>query len=390
MDMIGFFEGRVVLCGEASLAVDVLEYIRTSSLSCESFFLRDDRFFVTLSSRDAERVRDFCGSRRIDLVTVRERGLPRLMRQYRKRVGIWCGCFAAAVLIYACSQVVWDINITGNETLEKEEILAMLAESGLEIGTYLGTFDNDRVEMRMMMDHREIGWVAVNVRGTTANVEILETVRGEREDGEVSDLVATREGQIERIEAFDGDVRVKVGDVVRKGDLLVSGLYDNVGSLRMTRAEGSIFARTVREFDVEIPLKSIQKVYTGREWSEKSIIFFSKRIKVFTNTGNVGSSCDIIYRNSSLKMPGGVSLPIGIGTTRYREYEQRDVLLNGDEAMSFAFDELDSVLERFVTQTGAELLSKTIRCELDDVAYRIHCTVTCIEDIACEKPIDIS
>lgn len=390
MDVVGFFEGRVTLGGEATRAVDVLEFIRASSLSCESFFLRDDRFFVTLSSRDAERVRAFCGQRRIDLVTVRERGLPRLTRQYRKRVGIWCGSFAAAVLIYACSQVVWDINVVGNEVLEKEEILAMLAESGLEIGTYLGTFDNDRVEMRMLSDHREIGWIAVNVRGTTANVEILETVRGEREDGEATDLVATREGQIERIEAFDGDVRVKVGDVVRKGDLLVSGLYDNVGSLRMTRAKGSIFARTVREFDVEIPLKSVQKVYTGREWSEKSIIFFSKRIKVFTNTGNEGASCDIIYRNSSLKMPGGVSLPIGIGATRYREYEERDVLLNGDEAMSLAFDELDGVLERFVTQTGAELLSKTIRCELDGDSYRIHCTVTCIEDIACEKPIDIS
>ena len=391
MDIIGFFEGRVTLRSERSQSAAILNLLMRENIPYDKFLICGEGETVqfTLSERHAKRLLCLCEEVGICLFVCKRCGLPQLLSRYGRRVGIWTGALAAAVLVYASSQVVWDIRITGNETLDAREIRSMLSESGLEIGTYLRGFDNDLVETKLLLSHREISWISINIKGTTANVEIQETVRGDSGETNAANLVAARDGQIERVEAYDGSVCVKVGDVVREGEVLVSGLYDGVGSLRTTRARGKIYARTVREFFVEIPLESTEKVYTGREWSEKYINFFSNRIKVFANTGNAGATCDIIYYNSKLKIPGGVSLPIGTEMVCYREYREETALLDGQEAMEKAFSELESQLEAFVTETGAELLSKTVEYELDESAYRIRCTVVCIENIAETQEIDI-
>ena len=391
MDIIGFFEGRVTLCGDSRQSAAILNLLMRENIPYEKFLTcrEGEQVQFTLSERNAKRLLCLCEEIGICLSVCDRSGLPQLFLRYGRRGGIWVGALVATVLVYASSQVVWDIRITGNETLDAREIRSMLSESGLEIGTYLRDFDNDLVETKLLLNHREISWISINIKGTTANVEIQETVRGESGETNAANLVAARDGQIERVEAYDGSVCVKVGDVVRKGEVLVSGLYDGVGSLRTTRARGEIYARTVREFFVEIPLEGIEKVYTGREWSEKYINFFSNRIKVFTNTGNAGATCDIIYYNSKLGIPGGVSLPIGTETVCYREYREEPALLDGQTAMEKAFSELERQLEAFVTEAGAELLSKTVEYELDETAYRIRCTVVCIENIAETREIDI-
>ena len=82
-------------------------------------------------------------------------------------------------------------------------------------------------------------------------------------------------------------------------------------------------------------------------------------------------------------------MPIGTETVCYREYREETALLDGQAAMDKAFSELERQLESFVTETGAELLSKTVEYELDESAYRIRCTVVCIENIAETQEIDI-
>ena len=390
MDVIGFFEGRVTLRGERQRASEMLEYIRQERMSCVRFWICEECFYLTVSERVVKRLMPFCEQEGISLYIVNRRGLPWLVCCYGKRTGLLAGGLTAAVLLYAASCVIWDVQITGNRLLGQGEIKEMLSECGLREGVYLGTFDNDKVESEMLLNHPEIGWIAVNVRGTTANVELVETVRGNNAPTDAADLIAACDGQIERIESYDGKVCVKVGDVVRKGEVLVSGLYEDVGRLRMTRAKGSIYARTVREFEVTVPLETVEKVHTGREWKEKYVNFFAKRIKVFANTGNVGGSCDIIKRNNSVKLPGGVSLPIGTETVCYREYREAPVILDAETAMECAFSELDDRLAQFVTESGAELLRKTVRYQMDDDAYRIRCTVMCIENIAQTRPIDIN
>ena len=389
--MMRFWEGRMTLKGKQCNATAVLNLLLQHSIPYLTFGNCGECFSLTMTYRAAHRLLCLCEAEGVELDVVSGIGLPDLWRRYGKRVGLAIGSLLAVLLLFLSSRIVWDVRITGNVRIGEGEICAMLEENGLGIGTYIPSLDTDLVESRLLLSHREISWVSVNIRGTSANVEILETERGLDTDTAAANLVASRDGLIERIEAYDGNVCVKVGDAVKAGDVLASGIYEGGdGSLRTTRADGRIFARTMRHFEVEIPMVTTQKVYTGRSWNEKSIKFFTNRIKVFANTGNEGATCDIIYYDRMLTLPGGTVIPIGMETVRHLEYREEPITLRSEEAMDRAFAELEMQLGVFVSETGAELLRKIITCDPGEQAFRLICTVVCIEDIARVEEIDIN
>ena len=383
---MSFFGGKTVLSVDIRDTERILNLLLHFSISYELLTREAELFVFAVSDRDASRLARECEKREIALSVRGKRGFPTLFSRLGKRIGLLLGIFCLVVILFCSSRVVWEIRVTGNQALETEEICRMLAECGLEKGTYLPELNVDSVEGQMLIKNGALCWVSVNIRGTTANVEVLETVRADEKSREQANLVAARDGRIERIEVFDGQVNVAIGDVVRAGDLLASGVYDRS---RVTRAEGAVYARTVHEFDLSVSLEGIKKVYTGREWTEKYAIFFSKRIKVFTNSRNASAECDIIYRDNGVSLPDGTSLPIGLHSVIYREYREEPFVLDGETAMEQAFSELSLLLGRFVTETGAELLSKTVSCEMTEGAFRIHCTVVCIENIAITKEFEI-
>ena len=389
--MMGFLFGRVRVSGEGRFTAKLLNLLMTYGISYESLSLRGGQIQFQVSERAFRRLAKLCDAEGICLTVEERNGLPQMVRRYGKRIGLLAGILLAAVVLFWGSRVVWDVRVTGNVVLADETVREMLSACGLKSGTYLPTLDTDLVESKMLLSHRELCWISVNIRGTTANVEVLETVSGDRETEMNANLVASCDGQIERIEVYEGNVTVKVGDVVREGDLLAGGIYDKgLLGVRITRAKGEIYARTVHSFEIEIPLESEEKVYTGREWTEKYVNFFGKRIKVFANTGNVGAECDIIYRDNGVSLPDGAVLPISLQSVIYREYRKELRTYGNGEAMEQAFSALAGELEAFVTKTGAELLSKTVRCELDESAFRIYCTVICVENIALVQEFDIN
>jgi similar to stage IV sporulation protein len=360
-------------------------------IPCKEWTREENGISVCVSRRFSARLLAACREADVCLEEVAREGLPSVLHRYRRRWGMMVGALFACLLLFAASRVVWDVRISGNSALDDETVRRMLAECGLESGTLLSRLDTDLVEGRLLLAHKEICWVAVNLRGTTVHVEILETARGQSDEAGAVNLVASRDGRIERVEVYDGRVCVKVGDVVRKGELLVSGAYDDgLFGPRVTNARGAVYARTVRTFEVDVPLYHEEKVYTGRVGREIYINFFSKRIKVFANTGNLGGDCDIIYLDNGISLPGGAELPVRAERTLYREYRMEAGQLSGDEAMEKAFSVLSGQLEQFVFETGAELLEKTLSFELDEDSYRLSCRVVCVENVAREQEFDVN
>ncbi len=389
---MGVIMGEVLLGAEGRYGGAVLEIIRRECLSARRVWLTEDgkMLRVRLSPAAAERLMAKCLEMNIPIELLGKRGLGYIFQKNRHRWGLWIGLVAAVALVIWSSGLVWEIDIVGNRAYTEEQICRLLAEQGLSLGTPLSRLDVDKTVQQVLLADSNIGWLAINLRGTTAHVEVVEAVRGSPDSDSPADLVATREGVIESIESYDGSVVVKVGDTVRAGELLVSGVYDTPGGLRTTRAEGHIFARTVEEFLVEIPLVSEKKVYTGRTWCQKTIKIFSKAIKVFTNTGKMDGTCDIIEYNDELCLPGGAVLPLGMETVEYREYAVEQVTLTEEQAMEKAYRELSHRLEAFVTETDARLLEKNLCFELDEGGYRLLCRITCIMDIVRVRELTIN
>ncbi len=385
MSLFGFFFGEVTLWGEEGDIGRVLNLCMAHSLPYSELKRKETGFSIRLLSRDAKALLRCAAAERVVLKESEKSGLPHFFYRYRHRVGLFVGvAMVAALMIYA-SMVVWRVQITGNERLHERTVEELLASYGIKTGRFIPSLALDKAETKILLENRDIAWISLHLSGTTLHVEMRETRRmGEREDGLSANLVASADGLVERIEAFDGRVMVRVGDTVKKGDLLVSGLYDGG---RMTAASGAVYARTVRDITIAVPFDYEKKEYTGREWKEKTLIFFGNEIKVFTNTGKAGGTCDIIYYEKMLPLGESMEIPVGMRTRKYLEYTMTEARYTEEEAMNEAFRRLSAALRSLAEDT--ELLGKDIAFEMTDEAYVLRCRLVCVENIAVRQKIEV-
>ena len=350
----------------------------------------DGRICITVSLRTAKKLLASSAERGIELREEMETGVPRIFYRYRHRYGIAVGALLSALIIVFSSRVIWDIRVEGNRELSDDEVIAELNASGLSLGKVRSKLDTDTIQNRVMISSDRISWISVNIIGTVAEVEIRESeLKEESEDHAAANIVAARDGEIALFEDVRGNILLDIGDRVRKGELIVSGLYDDSGKgIRYTRARGKVFARTNREIFVEIPLKYDKKVYTGRVFTEKYLIFFEKEIKFYGNSGNSYDSCDTIDTVEYFDVMSMGELPIGIRTVKYMEYTYESANRSEEEATELARYKLRCQLSPIVSE--AELLKNHTELITTDVSVILRCEIECIENIAEIKKIDIA
>lgn len=322
--------------------------------------------------------------------TVEEvRGLPRFLYAYRHRYGLAVGFLLATALVWLGSSVIWDIRVEGERRLSEEEVISCLQECGLHIGSVRREIQVDALQNRVLIHSDDISWISVNIIGTVAQVEIRETQTKEEEpDFVASNLVAARDGQIELFVDVRGNVVRKIGDVVRQGELLVSGIYDSATvGMRLVRSQGQVIARTEHTFSAEVPYQYEQKEYTGRIFTEKYLIFFEKEIKIFRNTGNLPSEYDTIERVWYGETFGGTQLPVGVRTVQYLEYTYQPCERTEQEARELAAYRLRCEAEPLLD--GGTLLGERMEEKKTEegIALTVHMEI--LENIALEKEIEV-
>ncbi len=328
-----------------------------------------------------------CKERGIALREVHYGGLPRVFYRYRRRAGLAVGGVLAALLIWLSCSVVWDVRIETEGDVSLSRMREQLASCGLSVGSWIPSLETDEVESRLLTDSQGVAWVSVNMRGTVAYVQIrpLLTPNAVDSQGETVNLVASSDGIVESVRLMAGDVVVRPGDLVRKGQLLISGVRDiGEDGYALSEARGEVMARTTHTLTLEIPLSYEQKVYTGEKKVEKTLFFFGKTIKVTKSTGIIGGNCDTIRKMEIYSLFGDVALPVSMQTVELRPFEMQTVTLTPDEAKQRAYEQLGRELTMATRE--AMLLSRQVECEITDKACVLTCTYTCLENIAVPLP----
>ena len=307
--------------------------------------------------------------------------MPRILYKYRRRWGLALGAVVALAIVFLSRDILWGIRVTGNENVTYTEVVETLEKCGFSVGARIKDLDIDGIETRALLSSDKISWISINMIGNCADVQIREAVLpSEKPSSRPANVVASRDGQVEYVEISSGVATVIEGSVVRKGDLLISGVIDSkAGGYSITRATGKVYAVTEREFFVEIPMEYERKVVLESEKSEMYITFFSKELKIFKRDTPNGSICDTIDSEEVLKFFGGARLPFGIRTVSTVTYETVTESRSESEAMELAYYQLN--MEICEALPDAQILNKTLSWELSDGSYLLKCTVRCIENI---------
>lgn len=319
-------------------------------------------------------------------------GVLKTAYRYRHRPGIIVGAFVFAGVLWASTHFVWDISVEGNRRFSDGEVIASFEDFGLQYGSFIPGMDLDRMCHDYLIASDDMAFVSVNMEGTVANIVVKERTDKEAvwHTDSPSDIIAAEDGQIVSFAAWSGDARVHLGQVVKKGDLLIAGTMDReengqVVGYDTVRSYGTVEAEVYREFTVEIPLSGTHKCYTGKEKTEKEYKFFTKPVKSFRNSGNYEGFYDTIKGRERVELFGVVKLPIFADTVVYREYTEEPYEYTESQAAQIAEAKMMKLLSDELY--GCELLSKKSTGSCEDGVYTLRCGVYCIADIAKEVEI---
>ncbi len=310
-------------------------------------------------------------------------GLPISFQGYKKRYGMLLGVALFFALIIFGSSVIWSISVSGNQTLSSGEIREMLRPYGLYVGASRASLDISRIQNLTEIENSNIAWISVNVRGTVAYVELKEQVDvyGEGDGHDGANLIADRDAMVESVELICGKPLVTPGCVVRKGDLLVSGVtYSDTYGMYITSAEGRIIGQTSYRYTIEIPLEYEKKVPSSDREEHLFINFFSKRIKISKKGGLSTPKCDTIKEMNFFSTENGRIVPVGLEKHTYVGYEIIPATRTPDEARRLAYFELMLKIGRDVGD--GTLLRKSISTSLDDQKLVLECDIVALQNIA--------
>ena len=136
-----------------------------------------------------------------------------------------------------------------------------------------------------------------------------------------SKIVAIRDGIITDCTVLAGKMLCVPGQVVKKGQTLVSGYSMDGLLLKGTRSSGEIYANTVRTIQGVMPTGMAEKGAIINRTQTVFLIIGNKRIFLNNNSRISGAICDKMYEEYYITLPNGFRLPLGYGIERQNEYE---------------------------------------------------------------------
>lgn len=276
---------------------------------------------------------------------------------------------------------IWFFSVSGNKTVPTEQILWVLEENGIGFWTRTEALDTNTIKNQVLEDLPALGWITINTEGGLAQVVVRE--RTERpvisRDSAPANVIAKKSGVITELEVTGGTPQVKSGDIVKDGDLLISGISDLDKTMLLTRAEGEVYAYTWNRVSVAIPDTTMEKVYTGRETVRYCITIGKNTINFYKTSGISYDNYDKITESIQLALPGGYTFPVCITKITFREYETIAVPMEAEEAQRRMESALDNQLR--LEMTAGNILTKKLKIIQSDDNFILSGVAECQEEI---------
>lgn len=215
----------------------------------------------------------------ITLTILKRRGLCFRIAPYRLRLGLIVGILCGFAFFYWCNAHVRSIEIYGNTQVSDTEILAALERLGVTRGTAYRDMNFTYIEQRMRLEVQDLRWIAMRHTGGRLVIDLREETAAPEmtHDRIPTNYISNVSAQITEIQVLGGYAAVQVGDAVKAGDLLISGVQEDPnGVTRFYHADGVV--RGVYEYDLELFQPFCEELtVSGESVTARCLELFGKR-----------------------------------------------------------------------------------------------------------------
>lgn len=208
-----------------------------------------------------------------------EKGWRVWLRPMRLRYGLLLGLLPAMAFFWWSNRTVRSIEIYGNERISDTHLLSVMEEIGIYRGAEYTNIDFSLAEQLLRLKISDIEWISLRHTGGRLVVELEEETKAPSlyNDRIPTNYIATVGAQITDMNVYNGTATVCVGDAVKEGDILISGVTEDVrGITRLKHADGEIRGIYQETFTLYQPF-CVETTVKGKTYTAEYLECFGKR-----------------------------------------------------------------------------------------------------------------
>ena len=343
---------------------------------------------ATVSVRDFKRLRGCMGRTGCRVHILRRRGMPFTVHRLRRRYVLVAGALAFAGLFFALTHFIWVVEIRAQPGISTYRLREVLREAGAYSGVPAHAVDENAIRQHVRLAMQDtVDFVTVSRVG---NVITVEAFGGDGDpqpldDKAVTGVVASRDGLITDMQVLGGYPLVKKGDVVARGQQLVTAVTPPTteqGLGHIGHGWGRITAQTSRaETSVRL-LERTKKRYTGKKKTQFALVIFGKRCNLYFGGSAAAGACEKKVSAQQLALGRGAVLPVTLIRQEITYYEAEPVADTAEDARAKA--EQNALARMQTDMTEGVVDSWRSDVETLDGGLRLTLHATCTEDIGRE------
>ena len=348
---------------------------------------------LAMFSKDFFGIRSIARKCRVRVRIKQKCGLKYEFKRCKKRYMFFIGLALCIVFFIISSQFIWIVEINGVENSDINSIIKVLDGIGIKSGGLKSKIPEGEVIKREILNNTDdVAWAWVYIEGAKARVEIYEKILPPDviDKNEPCDIVAACDGVIKRLVVRNGEEKVKFGDAVSAGDVIVS-------------AKTAVFKEGYPEEYIYVHSMASVEAYTAHTQSGDYKLYYEKRIP----TGKLKHRYSIELFGKNLALPMGdvdfadfdlqenrheLNLPffgftgIAFDSIEYKEVTVERQPLEMDTVLEIARNDLEAKISKEL-MPGSVLTDENIEYEkIDDETINVTLRMKFIENIAIEMP----
>lgn len=312
---------------------------------------------------------------------VKRVGFPFILNKLKHRKAFALGLIIFFCFIIFLSSIIWKIEIVGAEQIPAEEIIELLYDNDISEGRFKRQIDIDEISKIILENYDYLSFLDIQINGVKLTIELKEIdVEPERLDNSYPcNIIAKRKGVIVKIIAESGNAVVKKGQIVEENDLLISGLINSElsGDSYLVHADGIALAETRYSYTIEEPIIRLDKVETGRTYSQWGISIDGKGIRFLSGDIPYENYIEEIVEKTLFNLEW---LPFRFVNYIYREVEINEIKQNIDFLKASTKLEATREINKQLSDKS-EIISRNAIYTIEDNILRTKVNIDILEDI---------
>lgn len=352
-----------------------------------------NRLRFTLSVQDFYRMVPMVRRTGISMRIVGKKGLPFWLHKIGRRKFFMMGIVLFLAVLFVMTSIVWRVDVVGNETIPDEQILSLAKQEGVYVGQLKYRIpDTETIQYKLSRQLPGVSWVGFRLEGTRAIITVVEKKRMDpkekSDDRGPVNIVAKQDAMVYDLRVERGRPMVGVSDMVRKGQVLISGYYgfpEEKG--RLVGAKGKVMGMMWYDSDVVVPLTQKRKVFTGERHVSTHLFVGSHvfRFSFWWNPVPFGQY-ETLQEFHAIQVRNW-RLPVGWVNEKRLEMKWVRRTLTQDEAVRLGIERARSDLLSRLGHDGRVLEEKVLHERVDNGKVYLKIHFDAVEDIAVPQPI---